>query len=623
MNRTKIVTRRDFLRLALAASGATVLTPFLNACGAASTLIPTPASTAGAALLPEPTPTPQIDLLSGLGGLDIDAFFQQAYRRWAARDPESLTTLGLADAYGVGDGSLTDISDGFIRQTQALEAGTLDLLRGYDSRTFSAAQGVTAKVYDWFLDDLKRGAAFMYNDYSVNPIVTSVHYNLYVLFTLYHPLNNRQDAEDYISRLAQVGAKLAALLDGLKRREENGVILPAFMISLVLPDIDALAGGSPTAHDYYTSFKERLKGVTPDENSTLLPQVEKQVKESVMPAYQELSRFLKGQRSRSRDEVGVWQFDADGKYYAQSLRRQTTTDLTPDEIHELGLQHVERVQAEMRALFAGLGYSSGESISRLYDRLTEDSGVYNGQAAVDAYKAAIDGAKPFLSAAFESLPVTSVTVVGGTEGDYYMPAPFDGSRPGIFYARTTGGTPRFGVKSLAYHETIPGHHLQTSIAQEIQNLPDLRRAMQFNAYTEGWGLYAERLMWELGAYADDPQGDLGRLRMEALRAARLVVDTGIHAKRWSFDQAAAYLADAAGYQQNYAQREITRYSVWPGQATSYYLGFLKILALRQKAADALGARFDLKAFHRVVLENGSVPLSILESLVDSLISTAD
>jgi len=620
MNRKTFVSRRDFLRLAFAASGAMVVTPFLNACGSAGTLTPTPLVSPEAVLLPDPTATPQADLLAGLRGLEIDDFFQQAYRLWANRDPESLTSLGLADVYGAGDANLTDISDAFLRQTQALEAGTLDLLRAYDRSALSAAQVVTAKVYDWFLDDLKRGAAFLYSDYILNPIINSLHYNLHDLFTLYHPLNNRQDAEDYISRLSQVGAKIAALLDGLERREENGVILPAFMISVIQPDLDALAGGSPAGHDFYTAFKDRLTGVTPEETSAFLPQVEKQVQQTVIPAYQALSTFMTGQRSRARNEIGVWQFDPDGKYYAQSLRRQTTTDLTADEIHELGLQHVERVQAEMRTQFAALGYPADESIPRLYDRLTEDSGVYNGQDAVDAFEAAIDGAKSFLTAAFDPLPVTSVTVVGGPDGDYYTAAPYDGSRPGVFYARTTGGTPKFGVKSLAYHEAIPGHHLQISIAQAIPNLPDLRRAMQFNAYTEGWGLYAERLMAELGAYAGDPQGDLGRLRMEAFRAARLVVDTGIHTRRWSFDQAANYLSDTAGYQLGYAQREITRYSVWPGQATSYYLGFLKILALRQKAADALGARSDLKAFHRVVLENGSVPLSILEELVDGLIS---
>jgi uncharacterized protein (DUF885 family) len=161
--------------------------------------------------------------------------------------------------------------------------------------------------------------------------------------------------------------------------------------------------------------------------------------------------------------------------------------------------------------------------------------------------------------------------------------------------------------------------LQIALAQEIPNLPDLRRGMQFNAYTEGWALYAERLMWELGAYTDDPQSDLGRLRMEVFRAARLVVDTGIHSKQWSFDRAVQYLAGATGYPEDYAQREITRYSVWPGQAVSYYLGFLKILDLRQKAQGALGDQFDLKTFHSVMLENGSVPLSILEELVDSYI----
>ena len=597
------LTRREFLRLALAAGGAVALSPFLKACGTLAT--------------PIPTATPASDLLSGLQGLDIDAFFREAYRRWLVRDPESLTTLGLADVYGVGDANLTDISDAFLRETQSLELGTLELLRAYDRTSFTESQSLTADIYEWFLDDLVRGHPFMYSDYPVNPIITSVTYNLYALFTIYHPLNNTQDADDYISRLSQVGTKISQLIEGLQKREERGVILPAFMIPYVLPDIDAL--GRASSNEYSTSFTKRLTGVSSEERAALSARVEEQVKATVAPAYRELSGFLNGQQAKGPSEIGVWQFDDGEAYYAQSLRRQTTTESSADEIHELGKQHVERIQSEMRTLFASLGYPSDESIPRLYERLTNEGGSYNGREAVEAYEEAIARARAILPEAFASLPSADVTVVGGTEGDYYMPAPYDGSRPGIFYARTTGGTPKFGVKSLAYHETIPGHHLQIALAQEIPNLPDLRRGMQFNAYTEGWALYAERLMWELGVYADDPQGDLGRLQMEAFRAARLVVDTGIHAKKWSFDKAVYFLADAAGFTQGYAQREITRYAVWPGQATSYYLGFLKMLELRQKAKDALGAQFDLKAFHRLVLECGAVPLSILEKLVDGFI----
>ena len=608
MDKKVITDRRDFLRLALTTGGVIALSPFLKACRALTT--PTP--------IPSPTEADD-DLLDGLRGLDIDSFFQESYSRWVIRDPESLTSLGLADFYSVGDGNLTDISDAFIRQTQSLETGILELLQEYDRSTFTEPQTMTAKIYEWFLDDLKRGHAFMYNDYIVNPIVTSVHFNLHTLFTIYHPLDNLEDASDYISRLSQVNTKIANLINGLERREEHGVILPAFMIPFVLPDIDALALGSPASNDYYTSFTKRLMGVTEEERSTLSAQVEAQIEETVMPAYRELSDFLNSQQAKGPNEIGVWQFDDGEAYYAQSLRRQTTTEATVDEIHELGRQNIERIHAEMRTLFAALGYPADVSIPNLFQRLTTDSGSYLGQEAVDAFEEAIRTAEALLPQAFDTLPRAQVTVVGGPEGGYYMPAAYDGSRPGLFYARTTVSTPKFGVKSLAFHETLPGHHLQIALAQETPNLPDLRRGMQFNAYTEGWALYAERLMSELGVYADDPQSDLGRLRMEVFRAARLVVDTGIHAQRWSFDQASKYLADATGYSQDFARREVTRYAVWPGQAVSYYVGFLKILELRQKAKDALGDKFHLKAFHQIVLANGSVPLSILEELVDTFI----
>lgn len=610
MNSRTTLSRRDFLHLGLVTGGALFLLPFLKACTGLETVAPTAA------------PVPTEDLLAGLDGLDIDRFFEEAYRRWLIRDPENLTTLGLADFYGIGDADLTDISDAFIRQTQALEAGTLDLLRGYDRAAFSPAQALTADVYDWFLDDAVRGHAFMYDDYPLNPIVTSVHYNLYMLFTVYHPLNNLQDADDYTSRLSQVGTKIAQLIDGLQRRQEHGVVLPAFIIPYVLSDINETAREGATHHPYYTTFDDRWTGVSAEDRAALLTQVEEQVEAVVIPGYQGLAGYLDELQSQASNDIGVWQFSDGAAYYAQSLRRQTTTELTADEIHELGKQHVERIQAEMRTLFASLGYPDRESIPDLFTRLTHDSGVYQGQEAVTAYEQAIRDAEELLPGAFDILPRASVQVVGGTDGDYYVPASYDGSRPGLFYARTTGQTPKFGVKTLAYHETIPGHHLQIAIAQEQTGLPALRQGMQFNAYTEGWALYAERLMAELGAYAGDPQGDLGRLRLEAYRAARLVVDTGIHAKRWGLDQAVNTLVEATGFPVSYAQGEVTRYSVWPGQATSYYIGFLKFLELRQKAMEALGDKFDLKAYHHVVLVNGSVPLSILERLVDNYIESA-
>jgi len=609
--------RRDFLRLLVVSSSSLALSPLLKACSRA-TLEP-PASLVPASATPPVIPatasTPH-NILEGLDGLPIDEFFEDAYRRWLVRDPENLTVLGLADVFGMGDANLTDISDATIHETQSLEAGTLDLLRSYNHAAFTPAQALTADIYEWFLDDLERGHPFMYDDYPINPTVTSIPYNLSMLFTDWHPLHNRQDADDYIARLSQVGTKITQLIDGLKIRQERGVILPSFLIPVVSDDINRIAYNTPTAHPFYKVFDQRLTGVPDEERPVLLDQVKMQITEIVCPAYQGLSGFLKDLQSKAPGQVGVWQFRDGKEYYAQCLRRQTTTEMTAAQIHELGLQHVARIHAEMRPLFAGLGYPADASIPDLIGRLTEDSGVHYGNQAVEAYNTAIQDARERLPEAFDVLPKAEVSVVGGPDGDYYVQPSYDGTRPGLFYASTNGATPKFGIKTLAYHETIPGHHLQIAIAMEQPGLPSLRKGMQFNAYTEGWALYAERLMWELGAYDNDPQGNLGRLQAEVYRAARLVVDTGIHSMKWGFDQAVDYLTEATGL--TYAQGEIARYSVWPGQAVSYFIGFLKILELRQKAMDALGDRFDMKAFHHVLLENGSVPLSILEVLVDEI-----
>ena len=600
------LSRRDFLRLLLVGSGTLALSPLLEGCSGATT----------ATQITEVPP----GLLDGLKGLDIDAFFEDSYRRWLTRDPEMLTSLGLADSYAVGDADLTDISHAFILETQSLESGILNLLRSYDRASFNASQSLTADIYEWFLDDLVRSHPFMYDTYPVSPVITSIPHNLYLLFTIWHPLNNFQDAEDYVSRLSQVGTKIAQLIDALRRRQERGVILPAFMIPIVKADIDAIGYGAPPSHPFYEAFTERLSGVSADEQKGLTEQVKTQINEVVNPAYKELSKFLAILQTDAPTQVGIWQFPDGEACYAQSLHHQTIIGLTADEIHELGLQNVERIHAEMRPLFGELGYPDDGSIPDLFNRMTNDSGFYLGQGAVEAYEEAIRGAEMLLPQVFDILPETEVTVVGGPEGDYYDPPPFDGSRPGIFYASTNSNTPKFGVKTLAYHETIPGHHLQAAIILEQTNLPVLRRTMQFNAFCEGWALYAERLMWELGAYTGDPQGNLGRLQAEVYRAARLVVDTGIHAKRWGFDQAVDYLVSATGFPVSFAQAEVTRYSVWPGQAVSYYLGFLKFLELRGKVMDALGDRFDLKAFHHALLVNGSLPLSVLERVVSSYVT---
>jgi uncharacterized protein (DUF885 family) len=292
--------------------------------------------------------------------------------------------------------------------------------------------------------------------------------------------------------------------------------------------------------------------------------------------------------------------------------------LSPDEIHELGLQEVDRIQAEMRVIFEQLGYPENESLSSLFGRVLSDSGLLYSQDIVAGYEAIIREADQKVGAVFDLRPKAEVVVIGVPQGGYYIGPARDGSRPGAFYATQTGSETRFSMPSLAYHEAIPGHHFQIAIAQEL-DLPGFRTAVGSTAYIEGWALYAELLAYELGFYKDDPYGNLGRLQMELFRAARLVVDTGIHAKGWNYDQGVEYMLENTGLPPGQVQFEVSRYITWPGQATAYKIGMLKILELRQLAMEQLGDRFDLKEFHNVVLGNGGMPLEVLERVVQDYI----
>jgi uncharacterized protein (DUF885 family) len=274
----------------------------------------------------------------------------------------------------------------------------------------------------------------------------------------------------------------------------------------------------------------------------------------------------------------------------------------------------------MRDIFDELGYPQDESLFELFDRAARDGGIISSHEMVETYETIIDEMSIQQSEVFDTIPKAEVIVIGAPVGGFYSPGSLDGSRPGAFYATQDGrGEPYYLMPSLAYHETIPGHHTQSALAQE-NNLPTFRNFIELNGYTEGWALYAERLSWEMGIYDDNPFGDLGRLQYEALRAARLVVDTGIHAQGWDFDQATEFFMENVGWDRQACEYEIARYTVFHGQATAYMIGMLKILELRQMAMDQLGDQFDLKEFHHVVLSNGSVPLLVLENIIENYIA---
>jgi uncharacterized protein (DUF885 family) len=589
--------------------------------------LPGPVVTAPPTEAVSPQQTSQLPartVVANQGEPGFDEFLEESYQQLLLRDPQLVTELGLADAFGVGNDQLTDISDSYLRETQQLEVETLKRLREFDRSRFTPQQQLSAEIYEWYLDDRVRGHPYLYHDYPVSFLITTgVQLQLEQLFTDLQPLSDQQDVEDYLERLAQVETKIEQLIEGLERREQAGVVMPGFLIPWVLADIQEIAQSDPRLTPFYRSLEGKLDGVagiSEADKQAMLDTAEGEIATSVLPAYQALAEALKRQQPIATDEAGVWKLPQGQEYYEYALRHHTTSEMTAEEIHQLGLTELDRIHAEMRLAFAELGYPDGGSLSELYNRAAGEAGFERGDAIAQEYERLIEEASLEIQPVFNLQPEAKVVVKAGAEGDYYTPPSVDGSRPGLFYAQTTGMEPRYSMPSLAYHEAVPGHHFQLAIALE-QPLPSFRRGGQFNAFTEGWALYAERLAWEQGFYEQDPYGNLGRLQMEAFRAARLVVDTGLHAKKWTFDQAVDFMTENTGLPRDYVQGEVGRYIIWPGQATSYTIGMIKILELRQQAMNALGDQFDLKDFHDLILKNGAVPLVTLERIVQDYIAS--
>lgn len=578
-----------------------------------------------------PTPPPVITestssietIIADLEGLSLQEFFEDSFLQLGLRNPENMVSLGLEDSVGLEGVTLNNISDEYTKDTQALEAGILEILRSYDRDTLSPEDQISYDVYEWYLDDLVRGHEFMYFSYPFSFFIYSVQMSTELFFTDDYQILDKQDAENYVTRLSLVGEKFDQLIELLKTREEMGIVPPRFAIQWGLSSVTPFAYTNPTQTSYYSAFNEKLESLSvlsESDKEGLLESAEKAIQESVIPAYNSLDEYLYELIANAPSDDGIWQFENGEAYYEYTLRHYTSTDLTPDEIHELGLQELERIHAEMREIFDELGYPEDESLNELFGRVARDGGIIPSAQMVETYEEIIDEVDQLTSDVFIRTPVEEVAVIGAPIGGYYTAGSLDGSRPGIFYATVSGnGEPYYLMRSLAYHEAIPGHHTQIALAHEL-NLPSFRNLTNFNSFVEGWALYAERLAWEMGLYEDDPYGDLGRLSYEALRAARLVVDTGIHAKGWDFDQATQFFMDNVGWDRQSCEFQIARYIVLPGQSTGYMVGMLKILELRDKAMEELGDQFDLKEFHQAVLSNGSVPLALLEDIIENYIA---
>jgi uncharacterized protein (DUF885 family) len=593
-------------------------------------LAPSPTPEPTATSLPPTTPDPRsgIEITASLEGLPLEEFFEESYRQLLLRSPEMITNLGLAARNGMRNDRLDDLSTAFIRETQALERGILDLLHTYDRDSLSPEMQISYDVYEWYLDNQVRGHEFMYHNYPFHHFYGSYHARLIELFTNLHPLQTRQDIEDYITRLSLVDAQVDQLLEGIKVREEMGVVIPKFIVDLTKIELSQYLGTyklDPESVDIqrldvYSTLKGalgKMDGLSDEEVQAYQEAAFEAIRTSYVPAFMKLFAYLNEVASIATNDAGVWKLPDGDDYYAYMLRKETSTDLTPTEVHAIGLAEVARVQEEMRTALTELGYSEEEDLSTILAAVARDGGFISGSGMLTETRALLDEAERVMEEIFSLRPKMELAIVGTSiPPASYEPGSLDGTRPGAFHLPVgAGDLPRYILATMAYHEAIPGHYYQIEISREM-GLPLFQTEILYNAYLEGWALYAERLAWEVGLYENNPYGNIGRLQSELMRAIRLVVDTGIHALGWTREEALAYSAEVLGSPSSY---EIDRFVVIPAQATGYAIGMIEILGLRQKAMEQLGDKFDFSEFHQVLIGNGAMPLDILERVVDDYI----
>jgi uncharacterized protein (DUF885 family) len=562
-----------------------------------------------------------------------NALFEQIFMDEVRRDPLRQTRLGIKDDYD----KWQDLSDAHFEADIALTQQHLTMLKAIDVSKLDDSTRISYLLMQQNLQQNLDDAKWRLYSYPVNQMF-GTHSQVPSVLINQHSISSESDAKAYIARLNAVPALFNQLQEQLKKRAELGIIPPKFVFPLVLSASENVIKGAPfdTGADstLLADFSKKISQLSIDDHAKKLLMDEARVAllTSVKPAYTSLIRYLNSLEQQADTVDGVWRFKDGAAFYNDELKRITTTNLTADEIHQIGLDEVARIHAEMQAIMQKTGFNG--DLKAFFRFMQTDPQFYypdteEGKAAYLAEATAvIDNMRARLDELFLVKPKADM-IVKAVEAfreqsagkAFYQRPSMDGSRPGIYYANLyrMSDMPKYELEALAYHEGIPGHHMQLAIAQELEDMPKFRRFGSYTAYIEGWGLYTELLPKEIGLY-QDPYSDFGRLAMELWRACRLVVDTGIHAKKWSREQAIQYLLDNTPNTQTAVEKAIERYIVMPAQATAYKIGMIKIIELREKAKTELGDKFDIRQFHDVVLKNGAVPLDVLEQLVDEYIT---
>jgi len=566
--------------------------------------------------------------------------FESVFERDVARSPEAQTFLGR----GTNMDKWDDLSDEFDQESLRLTKEDLQELLKIDE---SKLDEPTKLSYDLFKQALENEIADhkwrLYN-YPVNQMF-GTHSDVPSLLINQHRISSIKNAEDYISRLNNVPLYFDQLIVGLKARAEAGIVPPKFVFPHIIRDSKNLIKGAPfddgEANAILADITSKLDALetneevelSADKKADLLQAATTALTDSFKPAYEKLISYLEELESTATTDDGIWKWKDGGDFFNVALARTTTTDLTSDEIHQIGLDEVKRIHDEMREIKKAVGFDG--DLAAFMTFMKDDEQFYyptndeGKQRYLSEATALIETMKGSLDEIFITKPVADLRVKAveafreqSAGKAFYQRPSEDGTRPGLYYANLYDmkAMPTYQMEALAYHEGIPGHHMQLAIQQELKGIPKFRKFGGYTAYTEGWGLYSEMLPKEFGFYTD-PYSDFGRLAMELWRACRLVVDTGIHSKKWTREQGIEYYSTNTPNAVSDGVKMVERHIVMPSQATAYKIGMLKIVELREDAKKTLGDKFDIRGFHDEVLKYGPLPLNFLEKKIDAWVAS--
>ncbi|HWK49257.1 MAG TPA: DUF885 domain-containing protein [Steroidobacter sp.] len=562
----------------------------------------------------------------------VDAFFDRFTDEWVRADPD----LATSSRYFSG-AEQAQLEQQLTPRTRAhaldrikrAKKGLADLAK-FDRSRMNESQRVSADLMQWQLEQVAASEAFLDFDFPLDQF-NGANVGLVEALTLRHPLVKPADASNYVLRMKQIGTRMDESVSEARRLAARKMLPPRFIVQTTLTQMRSFSDVAPVQNPLVTAFAQRIQnieGLSSAQRSELQQQAVRTVTEQVYPSWHRAIALLESILPQTSNDAGLWRFEGGDQAYAYALGRFTTTKLTADEIHQIGLQQVARIEGEMDAIFRKLGRTEGTIAARsaklrqdlAYPDPTSDSSRAAIMKDIDGMIADALKRSPALFDLQPKSPVVAQPFPRFREASAaanYNRAPLDGSRSAIFQMplRPQRMT-KFGLRTLVYHETVPGHHFQIALEQENTDLPKFRQARVLggiSALSEGWALYAERLVADHGWYNGDPEGLLGMLDAQLFRARRLVVDTGLHAKKWTREQAIEYGLEAS---------EVERYVVNPGQACAYMIGQLQILEMRDRARTALGDKFSPQQFHNVVLQTGSVPMDLLGREVDRYVAGA-